>query len=353
MAAASASRALLPAPEEYNQSAAAGHWPLLLPLFYYTHLSKTGGSSFVEDAPRFTGLSRCGDVHCGGDTSNAGNISLPSMGEFWERTKSCNFIACEGSLEENIKHLADGSKAAGRLLSRRPRSHLHMLREPHTHILSMYGHCQTRTDSPSASMYEPIGFEEWLALAAEQTNCPPPCKALRKYCAYNPHNFQTRRLGSSSENWLADLQAAKREVSEAGYIGLLEHYALSLCVLAKAVDGVAPDKCRCAATAWSDVPPVSAEAHRISPLPAVKHVLTPWQVGANDINHNSHPETVAVSKNATHLINTRLAVADIQLYAFALARFEHDAAAAGMGCWLKDEAGLRRALKIKLPHDAA
>lgn len=222
------------------------------PLFYYTHLAKTGGSSFVEDAPRFAHLIKCGDVHCGGDPKvNLPDIVLPEMGRQWEWRRSCNFMACEGKLKPNIKRVASGSEEAGRVLTRHPRSHLHMLREPHSHILGMYGHCQTRTSTHAPVSYVSVSFHQWLGRATKfaKTGSRKDGDAMGKHCSYNPANFMTRKLG-------ADLQAAKREVREAAYVGLLEHYELSLCLLGTVVDGAAPPECGCAAAASNDVPPV-------------------------------------------------------------------------------------------------
>lgn len=229
-----------------------------IPLFYYTHLAKTGGSSFVEDAPRFAGLIKCGDVHCGGDPKvNLPDTVLPKMGRQWERRRSCNFMACEGKLKPNIKRVSGGSEEAGNVLARDPRSHLHMLREPHSHILSMYGHCQTRTAGVLAA-YVPVSFHRWLGLAAKfaQTGSRKDGDAMGKHCSYNPANFQTRKLG-------ADLQAAEREVREAAYVGLLEHYQLSLCLLATVVDGAAPPECGCVAAASNEVPLVRGRALKL------------------------------------------------------------------------------------------
>ena len=181
---------------------------------------------------------------------NFPDLVLPRMGRQWERRRQCNFMACEGKLRPNILRVAGGSEEAGQVLKRHPRSHLHMLREPHSHILSMYGHCQTRR-AKARNEYVPVSFHRWLALAAKfaETGRREDGEAMEKHCSYNPSNFQTRKLG-------ADLQAAKREVQDAAFVGLLEHYALSLCLLAAVVDGEAPPECGCAAASSNDAPPV-------------------------------------------------------------------------------------------------
>ena len=62
-----------------------------------------------------------------------------------------------------------------------------------------------------------------------------------------------------------------------------------------------------------------------------------WQLNATNIDYDSHPETVTVSEDATGLIEA-LADSDILLYRYAATRFKRDVRAAGLGCWLKDEA---------------
>ena len=63
---------------------------------------------------------------------------------------------------------------------------------------------------------------------------------MGKYCSYNPKDPATSRLGGGN------LSAALEEVHHAGFVGVLEHYALSLCLFRVTVGaGPLPPACAC------------------------------------------------------------------------------------------------------------
>ena len=134
---------------------ATGHWQIIK-VFFYTHIAKTGGASFVEDAPRYAKrLTPCGNLHCGGDLGSAAEIVLPQMGERWENG-TCNFMACEGPTMRNIGTVGNGSTTASRLLAKHSRSHLHMLRLPESHVISQYGSADVEKGEARPPAGEPV-----------------------------------------------------------------------------------------------------------------------------------------------------------------------------------------------------
>ena len=210
------------------------------PFYVFTHVPKAGGTSFVDDAPSFAGLASCGRLHCYGDGSKS---ALQAMGAL-RATEGCNFAACEGNLSFIVRQLGEGSAEAGRA-AQAPETHVFLLRKPHDHVVSMYAHCVARR---RWHHYEPIGFEDWVRLAVASPSYEVQSgretldrkDAMGKYCSYNPKDPATSRLGGGN------LSAALEEVHHAGFVGVLEHYALSLCLFRVTVGaGPLPPACAC------------------------------------------------------------------------------------------------------------
>jgi hypothetical protein len=195
---------------------------------------------------------------------------------------------------------------------------------------SSSGHCQTVSEK---TKFLEISLEEWLTMADDwfaKSGKYGKSDEMGKYCAYNPHNLMTTLLsGYEPEDTSRErLTVAKHEVTEAGFVGLIEHYALSLCLLSNVLDGVTLEECRCA-NAGRDSEP---------------------QVNTTDNNHGSHSDTVEVSDRARALIE-RLTREDAQLYEVARARFERDVQKAGLDCWLENEEQLRSELGVRLSEE--
>lgn len=69
-----------------------------------------------------------------------------------------------------------------------------------------------------------------MAVANAKTGKRGKSDEMGKYCAYNPHNLMTTLLSGFEPRADHDgyLTVAKHEVTEAGFVGLLEHCALHI-----------------------------------------------------------------------------------------------------------------------------
>ena len=168
---------------------------------------------------------------------------------------------------------------------------------------------------------------DWLA-TAEAGNLTE----LAQYCGYYPSNMQSRVLGLPAGAPLADglvsadtvstsmvksdtidvalngaLEVALAAVEDAYFVGTLEQYAASLCLLNHRANGEHPS-CRC----------VAAEA---AP-PKVNHETK-----------GTHTEKIRLT-DSERLAIERLTTFDAKLYAAAAARLERELRAAHLECLL-------------------
>ena len=95
---------------------------------------------------------------------------------------------------------------------------------------SSSGHCQTVSEK---TKFLEISLEEWLTMADDwfaKSGKYGKSDEMGKYCAYNPHNLMTTLLsGYEPEDTSRErLTVAKHEVTEAGFVGLIEHCALHI-----------------------------------------------------------------------------------------------------------------------------
>lgn len=119
--------------------------------------------------------------------------------------------------------------------AKRPSSkHLVMLRSPRTHVISQYAECRydkwgkkvTTTDFPRSGTFE-NDFKKWLR-AREDFDCYHPQDMQTRYLSsrrYRPHDYEP-----------ANLTLALKQLETMDWVGLVEFYHVSLCVLASRVN---------------------------------------------------------------------------------------------------------------------
>lgn len=163
-----------------------------------------------------------------------------------------------------------------------------MAREPASHVLSQYAHCQTpggwgmhvHTDRSAVS------FEGWLAESVRRNH-----SAMQTHCNYDPSDLMTHHLGGGS------LARAVAIVDGAYFVGITDHYDASVCLLRSTLAG--KRACSCSS---------SREPTNVGP-----------GTSANQPTRNK-PGEVLVTGGARALLE-QLTRADAIVYAHALARF--------------------------------
>jgi hypothetical protein len=285
-------------------------------LFYFTHISKAGGVSFIKDAG-LSNLTRCThhhqfDILCWGESYG------PLTHQANDRNETgCNLISCEGSRPQHLKQLRDD------LLPDVPIKELILVREPMQHMLSMYMMCQ-QTD---ASMnHNHISFSDWVNFAVARDE-----HAMAGACYYNPRNRQTIQLGAgydqdeepSIDQWLAN---AREAVENAAFVGITEFYALSICTLRARLGRDMLPECSCEAA--------SAQLDALDAQGAALGSFMP-RLPINHQTHDTDPSAIPITGTIFNGIG-KLTSADRMLYASALIRFEADVREAGLDCWLAE-----------------
>jgi hypothetical protein len=317
--------------------------PAQAPEYYrLVHIPKTGGDSFLSDAPAV----------------------LPRSA----------FIA--GSETPYRYHRAAGGKTVA------------LLRNPASHVLSQFLECKydawaRRVTRPTAfprgrDQHATEGFRKWLAhfaLQAEsrsrqQSAIKPGAPAAPTndagapnarvgvagvgaanqsiacsdmFRCYSPWNMQTRYLtdidaclcpphNTCPLQFMPDLESAKRNLERVSVLGLVENYTLSLCLLEFDARGVVPGACTDPARFGTRLKHETHQAHGVP------------------------PHSVAMLSRSERKLLSRLVRADEELYALARARFERDvramvAAAATFGATPPppdlESPGGRRAARVR------
>ena len=236
-----------------------GEVGLLAPgLFFYHHIAKTAGTSWSVDIATLGGLSHCNTSHLVGPRSLetlADSVTSAVLAGRRQLRTGCNLFNREGGLASSVLRFS--------LHDVEPKLIL-LLRDPVTHVRSMYSHCQAPTGvvrlrKEQGGSYRGIGFAEWLSLFdGSSQNISDSSNRRRgrgrsKYCYYNPINYQTHLLvgpaypptgiGSGHQlnpaaNRLHVSPPAVRALrtllmERAFFVGLTEYYAQSLCLLGR------------------------------------------------------------------------------------------------------------------------
>lgn len=147
-----------------------------------------------------------------------------------------------------------------------------MLRRPRSHVLSMYSHC-TEGEFAEHSMPASLGgwVREWLALrdGGVLLNSTVNGMFTMPFRCYSPINMQSQRFTcrhpyayprNASE---IDVGLAIQRMHATWFVGLMEAYRESLCLLHEKLFGVLPSYCNCAdASAWASYPPITRVTHK-------------------------------------------------------------------------------------------
>lgn len=199
--------------------------------YLFLHIPKTGGSSFVDDAAEHA-LVSCGHLHCVHVDERQKKWEGDGLPQLAASPRDCNLVACEGELTAVRASLALQVTAAPRLVL--------LVREPTSHVLSMWRHClwhgplETVRTKPATNMT----LVDWIRRPAEVL------KDAGKRCYggdRGPKDIQTAVLGPS-------LSQALAVVKTAYHVGVQGYYAASLCLLIQRVHGTtsaANDLCSC------------------------------------------------------------------------------------------------------------
>ena len=292
-------------------------------LYYFTHIPKAAGSSFLMDVEgTAVQMDLCGDTQCyPGMESNSWTTTLTVEGSLqdradeWQR-EECTVIGCEGGRVANQRVVGERAKPT---IVR----DLLLLRNPVEQVLSMFEMCSVTGTvgayNSSAMTADVETLERWLTAVETYDTA-----TAYQLCYYRPNNLETTSLVAADVNNMVgpnDLEAAVNLVREQAYfVGIVENYSLSICLLGAMVHGLdaVPEGCTCEA------------AEKQAELGG--KVEPNVRDEAND-DHGTSSNKVTPSDAALASIN-RLTALDSALYREAVSRFEGDVRRSGLGCWL-------------------
>lgn len=263
------------------------------------------------------GLSACSWLHTGShnyvawakDISEKG---VPRFLKSWDPSKGgCNFF----TFEKQRAVLQNLTKPALDAVPDVNVTELVLLREPTTHVPSMFMHCQMGTGLERHN-YTRINISQWLSAYDEGS-----VANAWDVCGYRPRDKQVCVLGDCTigeehvKPQMAEaLGRARAVVRNAYFVGILEYYGLSLCVLNVKLHGLskAPTGCQCKE---ARAEPKLKETHR---------------------THGTQPEYLTLTGADIGAIG-RLTANDRILYSEGLLRFLTEVEEAGLSCWLEAE----------------
>ena len=292
-----------------NATASTAAQPTRRPLYYFHHVSKAAGSSFNRDVARFAI-----DVCIGWYLID--NATMQRYAAKYARGE-CNLFSFEGQLAGQLAFVADATSV--------PRDEIRtllMLRNPVSHVLSMFAMCKAYPQAYSleSARLSSMTLSEWLQLWTAHPR-PPESWQMRRLCTYAPTDFTTSTLTRvpqfshfNGPATTAELAAASQLVQrDAFFVGVAEHYEASLCLLIHRVRGAPlPSLCAC-----DDNPGTDASADA-------------------DITHEAHQaNTSSLPMRAADVgLIEKLASADAVLHALAVARLQRELTDAGLACLL-------------------
>ena len=262
-------------------------------------------------------------VSAGSQHSGAGDLFVVKMPKAGGASFILELLAwsCTYPFTQHFRWSESGQASAGRLGL--------ILREPLSHTLSMYNHCQYG-QGYLRHHYKRISLRAWV-----QEWRP---NATRRFCRYHPLNFQTTRLAgmlagkqarmreapAETQHLKLNLALALEAVRTASFVGVTHLMKESLCVAVYNLYGTLPADGRC----LCDLSPVQ--------LRRETHGVNHSEVD----EHNVSAGTFELIRKATR--------ADQILYAHALARLYSDvrtierALQVQIICDLSEEEGLAR-----------
>lgn len=193
-------------------------------------------------------------------------LSLPSAPRANKSNKSIFFMhipKCAGTsfTEDMVEHVLPGTPIVskeGCWGDARGSRVFTMLRSPRAHVLSMFFHCKTSSDHVYGHPYMPEDFVEWLQMWHDHRvnfrTGPIP------FCCYRADNLQTGRYlcgGEEKPKLFKDVVHSKPistskafaelmyRFKRTAFIGLVEAYTESLCLLHIQERNEFPDWCEC------------------------------------------------------------------------------------------------------------
>lgn len=178
-----------------------------------------------------------------------------------------------------------------------------MLRDPRTHVLSQYFHCRTSRDHAYGHGFVHATFPEWIDSWSDHLTEMEQFKS-KAFCCYYPNNLMAARFtcGSGISERAAHfhpapMQVLKEKIGNLSFVGLVEAYPESLCLLRIRETGKFPEDCECGADS-------SGVSQRVS--------------------HDTHGTHVhSISDYSEHVIKKvdKLTAIDRELYEFGKKRF--------------------------------
>lgn len=312
----------------------------LTDVFLYTHIPKTGGASFAADVAwnskhvnKIVGLpADMGALRPCLSTNTIDIHSWPGRSRGHNQS-TCNYVASEGILSKNSQAIPKYlERARGKL------ANIILLREPESHVISMWAHCRAGVFVAPKDYVSPGSLESWLTLHGKGG----PLNHTRVgRCEYNPDNPQTQHLGGDGcfpvRFWLdgktkdvkspecvnpaappltpaQTLEVAIAVIESAAAIAINEHYDESVC-LALATLRPAQSLTRVSASRYF------AECIKLKRAPN-----SPIKKRRTHVSGNESAEIMTKSMRRTMF---RLTEMDRVLYGIALRRFHADLAAIG------------------------
>jgi len=262
-------------------------------------------------------MARCGNTQCFPGMQQV--MPFQTMQENLEARANtwlegeCDVVGCEGTRVANQQVVFEHAKPS---MVR----DLLLLRDPVDHVVSMFEMCAVNhPESDNTTMNSDTStFERWLA--AWEANDRITAFSL---CYYSPGNLQTTALVAAEGVTASARELAAAETlvsSDAYFVGLVESYSLSLCLLGAMVHGASslPTGCTC-----------DAAEKQVE----LGHTVEPNVRDESSDDHGTASVNVELTENALASIH-RLTSLDRALYQVALSRFEADVRRSGLGCWI-------------------
>lgn len=287
---------------------------------YMLHIPKTSGSSFahVIEERLIPQLKPCNSVQSLRVSSVPLQCAKPldslrarsPLGHLhclinMRRSKDCNVWVSEGSVDGEVPRIAE---ATGR-----PVGLITMVRDPLSHVLSQYAHCQSPGGYGMAKhRYRNITFTHWLEDAMQH-----PRRAGSPFCGYDPRDMMTRHLAGG------DLRRAIAIVDGALFVGVTAHFDASMCLLRSQLRGSRACECPAGKTAGPPSAPPGTGT-RVGPGTSGPRV--------------NKPEEVVLTGAARALLE-QLTRRDAVVYARGLSRFYDGLVHFNLTCTLSGDLG--------------
>jgi len=126
-----------------------------------------------------------------------------------------------------------------------------MLRNPRLHVLSQYFHCRTSPDHKFGHDFMPVTFPDWIDSWSTHLDEFEHFSS-QPFCCYTPYNLMSARFtcGRGISEEAAHFHPASKQkladkIANLTFVGLVEAYAESLCLLRIQETEEFPEECSC------------------------------------------------------------------------------------------------------------